>query len=94
MPQEPLKAFQYYHRPASEGTQAVQHGLGMLVGETHRHTHRVQLHTEKRVSLHRGELALFPVDLKAQLAEVPEQQVPVIAQLLSRAGYARDGLGF
>ncbi len=24
MPQEPLKVFQWYHRPASEGTQAVQ----------------------------------------------------------------------
>ncbi len=27
MPQETLKVFQWYHRPASEGTQAVQHSL-------------------------------------------------------------------
>ncbi len=27
MPQETLKVFQRYHRPASEGTQAVQHSL-------------------------------------------------------------------
>ncbi len=30
MPQEPLKLFQWYHIPASEGTQAVQHCLGTL----------------------------------------------------------------
>ncbi len=34
--------------------------------EACRHTHRVELHTEKRDSLHRGELALFPVDPKPQ----------------------------
>ncbi len=28
MPQEPLKLFQWYHIPASEGTQAIQHCLG------------------------------------------------------------------
>ncbi len=44
------------------------------------------LHTEKRDSLHRGELAIFPVDPKPQLAEVPKHQVPVIAQLLSGLG--------
>ncbi len=33
-----------------------------------------------------GELALFPVDLEPQLAEVPEHQVPMIAQLFSGPG--------
>ncbi len=32
------------------------------------------------------ELALFPVDPKPQLAELPEHQVPVIAQLFSGSG--------
>ncbi len=76
MPRE--KLFERNHRPAFEGTQAV------LIRETCRHTHRVQVHNEKRDSLDRGELALFPVDPKPQLAEVLEHQVPVIAQLLSR----------
>ncbi len=40
----------------------------------------------KDILLQRGELALFPVDPKPQLAEVPEHQVPVIAQLLSWLG--------
>ncbi len=37
MPQETLKVFQWYHRPASEGTQAVS----ALVGEMRRHTPQV-----------------------------------------------------
>ncbi len=41
MPQEPLKLFQWYHIPASEGTQAVQHCLGTFLREACRHTHRV-----------------------------------------------------
>ncbi len=86
MPQEPLKLFQWYQIPAYEGTQAVQHCLGTFLREACRHSHRVDLHTEKRDSLHRGELALFPVDPKPQLAEVPKHQVPVIAQLLSGLG--------
>ncbi len=91
MPQEPLKLFQWYHIPASEGTQAVQHCLGTLVREACRHTHLILiiLHTEKRDSLHRGELALFPVDPKPPLAKVPKHQVPVIAQLLSGLGQDR-----
>ncbi len=36
-----------------------------------------------------GELALFPVDPKPPLAEVPKHQVPVIAQLLSGLGQER-----
>ncbi len=82
MPQEPLKLFQWYHIPASEGTQAVQHCLGTFLHEACRHTHRGLTPHRERDSLHRGELALFPVDPKPQLAEVPEHQVPVIAQLL------------
>ncbi len=39
--QEPLKLFQWYHIPASEGTQAVQHCLGTFLREVCRHTHRV-----------------------------------------------------
>ncbi len=56
----------------------------MFLREACRHTH-----TEKRDSLHRGELALFPVDLKPPLAEVLKHQVPVIAQLLSGLGQDR-----
>ncbi len=77
--------FQWYHIPASEGTRAVQHCLGTFLREACRHTH-TQLHTEKRDFLHRGELVLFPVDPKPQLAEVPEHQVPGIAKLLSGFG--------
>ncbi len=76
MPQEPLKRFQWCHIPASEGTQAVQHCLGTFLREVCHHTHRVYLHTEKRDSLHRGELALFPVDPKPPLAEVPKAPSP------------------
>ncbi len=47
---------------------------------------RVQLHTEKRDPLRRGESALFPVDPKPQPAEVTEHHVPVFAQLCSRLG--------
>ncbi len=77
MAQEPLNLLQWYHRPASEGTQAVHHQLCTLIGQTRCHIDRVQLHTKKRDSLHRGELALFPVDPKPQPAEVP-----VITQLI------------
>ncbi len=44
----------------------------------------IQLHTEKRDPLRRGEFALFPVDPKAQLAEMLEHQVPEFAQLRLR----------
>ncbi len=40
-PRRPLKLFQWYHMPASEGTQAVQHCLGTFLREACRHTHRV-----------------------------------------------------
>lgn len=40
-----------------------------------------QLYPEKRDSLHLRELALFPVDLKPQLAGVAEHHVPVFTQL-------------
>ncbi len=79
MPQEPLKLFQWCRRPVLECIQAVQHRLSAFLREARCLTDRVQLHTEKRDPLHRGEFALFPVDLKAQLAEVLEHQVPVIA---------------
>lgn len=43
--------------------------------------------SEKRDYLHGGELALFPVDPKIPLAEVLNQQVPVIEQLFSRLSH-------
>ncbi len=45
---------------------------------------RIELHAEKRDPLRWHEFALFPVDPKAQQAEVLEHQVPVCRQLLAR----------
>ncbi len=45
---------------------------------------RIQLHAEKRDPLRWHEFALFPVDPKAQQAEVFEYQVPVCGQLPAR----------
>ncbi|KAL0153982.1 hypothetical protein M9458_050739, partial [Cirrhinus mrigala] len=39
---------------------------------------------EKRDAPHQGALALFPVDLKPQMAEVPKHQIPVLAQQILR----------
>ncbi len=79
MHQEPLKLFQWCCRPALERIQAVQHRLSMFLCEARCLIDRVQLQTEKRDPLHRGEFALFPVDPKAQLANVREHQIPVFA---------------
>ncbi len=65
-------------------TSTVQHRLSTLLGEACCLVDRIQLHAEKREPLHWHEFALFPVDPKTQLAEVPEHQVPVCAQLLAR----------
>ncbi len=77
MPQEPLKQFQLCRRPALERIQAVQHQLSTFLREARCLIDRVQLHTEKRDPLHRGEFALFLVDPKAKLAEVQEHQIRV-----------------
>ncbi len=58
---------------------AVQHRLSTFLCEACWLFDRIQLHTEKRDPLHWGEFALFPVDLKAQLAEVTEHQISVFA---------------
>ncbi len=79
MPQKPLKLFQWCRHPALEHIQAVQHRLSTFLREALSLIDRIQLHTEKRDPLHRGEFALFPVNPKAQLAEVREHQVPVFA---------------
>ncbi len=79
MPQEPLKLFQWCRRPVLERIQAVNHRLSAFLREARCLINRIQLHIEKRDPLHRGEFALFPVDPKAQPAEVWEHQVPVFA---------------
>ncbi len=84
MPQEPLKLFQWDRGPALERIQAVQHRLSTFLREACCLIDRIQFHTEKRDPLRRGEFALFPVDPKAQLAEVRVHQVPVFAQLVLR----------
>ncbi len=84
MPQEPLKLFQWDRGPALECIQAVQHRLSTCLREACFLIDRIQFHTDKRDPLRRGEFALFPVDPKAQLAEVREHQVPVFAQLVLR----------
>ncbi len=78
--------FQWNRPLALERLQAVQHRLSTLHWETCCEVDRVQLHTEKRDPLHRGEFALFPVDPKPQPAEVAEHRVPVFAQQCSRLG--------
>ncbi len=86
MPQEPLKMFQWNRPLALERLQASQHWLSTLLWETCCEVDRVQLHSEKRDPLCRGEFALFPVDLKSQPAEVTEHHIPVFAQQCSRLG--------
>ncbi|XDV32942.1 hypothetical protein PO909_003588 [Leuciscus waleckii] len=76
---EPLKEFQWDRPPAFERIQAVQHRPSAFLCEARCLCDRIQLHTEKRDPLHRGEFALFPVDLTTQMAEVPEHEVPVFA---------------
>ncbi len=70
MPQEPLKCIQWDRCPALEWIQAVQHRPRTFLCEACCLFDRIQLHTEKRDPLRRGEFALFPVDPKTQLAEV------------------------
>ncbi len=71
MPQEPLKVFQWYHHTASEGTQAGQHGLGTLVGETCHHTHESNSILRKEFlctgeSLHFSQLTRSPNRLRCR----------------------------
>ncbi len=79
MPQEPLKLIQWDRCPALDHIQAVQHRLSTFLHEACYLIDRIKLHTEKRDPLRLQEFALFPVDPKAQLAEVREHQIPVFA---------------
>ncbi len=79
MPQEPLKLIQWDRRAALGRIQAVQHRLSMFLREARYLIDRILLHTEKRDPLRLQKFALFPVDPKAQLAEVREHQIPVFA---------------